>query len=60
MMAEIIRSGLTQTEIAQLLGKSQSWVSKVLNGEYADLTYGDGQSLRRLHVKIRRQTRVAA
>lgn len=48
--------GMSQKAIAELLGKSQAWVSACARGEYSDLKWKDGEALRDLH---RRHCRIA-
>lgn len=49
MISDIQASGLSQSQIAGKLGKSQAWVSAVAKGAYADLKWSDGESLLKLH-----------
>lgn len=52
IIAELQKSGMSQSQIATEIGKSQAWVSAVLAGSYDDLKWGDGEALRILHAKI--------
>ena len=49
LIQDLRNEGMSQAEIGHALGKSQGWVSAVMAGGYADLKWGDGEALRRLH-----------
>ena len=61
ILQELIDSGLTQSQIAQSLGKSQAWVSAVLRGEFGDIKWADGVKLRELRINsVSRNAKEAA
>lgn len=49
LIQDIQAAGLSQTQIADAIGKSQGWVSAVSNGAFQDLKWGDGELLLKLH-----------
>lgn len=49
MVSDLSDAGYTQVQIAQELGKAQSWVADVAKGRYADLKWSDGQKLIAFH-----------
>ena len=51
-MTEILASPMSQSAVGERLGKSQAWVSAVLNGDYKDLKWSDGEALRCLHAEL--------
>lgn len=42
---ELQKAGFSQTEIADYVGKSQAWVSLIVQGKMADVRYTDGAKL---------------
>jgi predicted transcriptional regulator len=52
IMSAIIESGLTQVQVAERLGRSQAWVSAVLQGKYQDVRWADGNAVLALHAEI--------
>lgn len=58
LIAELQEKGFSQVEIAAHVGKSQAWVSSIINGKVADLKYSDGAAL--LSMRARPPTREAA
>lgn len=51
-MAEILERPISQSAVGERLNKSQGWVSAVLNGDYKDLKWKDGEALRALHMEL--------
>jgi transcriptional regulator with XRE-family HTH domain len=51
LIQDLRNAGMSQAEIGKALGKSQGWVSAVMADGYADLKWGDGEALRRLHAE---------
>lgn len=51
-IAELIEKGISQRKIAQSTGVSESSISRVKSGEYADLQYMDGRKIEELNVKV--------
>lgn len=51
-LKEIAATGLSQAQIGERLGKTQSWVSAAMKGLYADLKWNEGQAIRQLHAEI--------
>ena len=51
-LKEISAAGLSQKEIGERLGKTQSWVSAAMCSVYSDLKWNDGQAIRRLHADL--------
>lgn len=51
-MREILDSPISQSAVGERLNKSQGWVSAVLNGDYKDLKWSDGEALRNLHAEL--------
>lgn len=49
LISEIQATGLSQSDVADRVGKSQAWVSAVAQGKYNDLKWADGQALIALH-----------
>ena len=45
LIAEIQAKGFSQQVIADHVGKSQAWVSSIINGKVSDLKYSDGAAL---------------
>ena len=52
LMTEILDRPISQSAVGDRLGKSQAWVSAVLNGDYKDLKWTDGEALRKLHGEL--------
>lgn len=52
LMTEILDRPISQSAVGDRLGKSQAWVSAVLNGDYKDLKWTDGEALRALHAEL--------
>lgn len=48
-------NGFSQMEIADRVGKSQAWVSSIINGKVSDLKYSDGAALLALRNEITKQ-----
>lgn len=60
LLAEIRATGLSQTQIAYRLNKSQAWVSAASTGQYSDLRWIDGQAVIALHDEVCGAQRKAA
>lgn len=60
LLAEIRAAGLSQTQIAARLEKSQAWVSAASTGQYSDLRWIDGQAVIALHAQVCGTERKAA
>lgn len=52
MIQEIQQSGLSQEEIGERVGRSQAWVSAASKGKYQDLSWSDGEAIRKLHARV--------
>lgn len=52
-IAELREKGVSQRKIAQSTGVSESSISRVKSGEYADLQYMDGRKIEELNVKTK-------
>jgi len=52
ILKEIAATGMSQKQIGERLGKTQSWVSAAMCGVYADLKWNDGQAIRKLHSEV--------
>jgi predicted transcriptional regulator len=52
---EVLSSGLTQVQLAKLLGVSQAWVHEIASGKrIGDPTWKHGNALLRLHKRAKR------
>ena len=45
LILKIQSGGLSQTQIAERLERSQAWVSAVSQGKYQDVRWADGQAI---------------
>lgn len=45
ILSNIQAHGLSQTQVAERLNKSQAWVSAVSQGKYSDLRWADGEAM---------------
>lgn len=60
ILYEIQAYGLSQTQVAERLDKSQAWVSAVSQGKYSDLRWSDGEAMLNLLEELRSQSKEAA
>ncbi len=58
-LKDIAATGLSQKQIGERLGKTQSWVSAAMRGLYADLKWEEGQAIRVLHAEMCSRERAA-
>ena len=49
---EIQATGLSQTQVAERLNRSQAWVSAAASGKYLDVRWADGQAILKLHAEV--------
>ena len=55
LIAELQTKGFSQMEIADRVGKSQAWVSSIINAKVSDLKYSDGAALLALRDETKEQ-----
>ena len=60
ILYEIQACGLSQTQVAERIEKSQAWVSAVSQGKYSDLRWSDGEAMLNLLEELRSQSKEAA
>lgn len=49
IVQEILATGMSQKQIGEMVGRTQGWVSGIVNGVYQDIGWNEGCALREIH-----------